>query len=259
MKTLTLLLLIAPATLGCTGLAPAVKNPRSPEAWRSYWLAQHADDMKQPAPDPDPPHPVGHGQTVLLYPGMTIGKEMFDSMAERLRRDGFTPVLYEDPELLTDGVVPSAKRLAAEIERVAAASGQERIDVVAQCVGGVVSRYYLELLGGDKRIAHLVTFVSPHHGSAPARIADPVVDWQGMRDIRRDSAVLARVDREPVPATVRFTSIYSCHDDLILPHDTAVVAGAHNVELCAYPVDHFSPFWDPVVYRHVIDGLTAAP
>ena len=189
---------------------------------------------------------------------MTIGKDMFDTMAERLRRDGFSPVLYEDPQLLTDGVVPRRSgwpRRSSRWPRV----GQERIDVVAQCVGGVVSRYYLELLGGEKRIAHLVTFVSPHHGSAPARIADPVVDWQGMRDIRRDSAVLARVDRERVPASVRFTSIYSCHDDLILPHDTSAVAGAHNVELCAYPVDHFSPFWDPVVYRHIIDGLTAAP
>ncbi len=248
-----LVVLVALHAVACAGLGAPAQHPRSPEAWRGYWDAQHRDDMA--ATPVEPAHVVGHGQTVLLVPGMTIGHEMFETMAQRLRRDGFSPVLYEDPALLTDGVVPSAHRLAARVDDLVAAGGGERIDIVAECVGGLVTSYYVRLLGGGTRVGHVVTFVSPHHGSWPAAIAAAVTGWQGLRDIRRDSALVRVVDEYPIPPGVEFTSIYSCHDNLLVPHATAAVDGARNVELCGYPLDHFAGFWDSAVYGLIADAL----
>jgi len=243
---------------GCAGAGPVLRNPASPTAWRGYWLEQHRAELAQ-ATTPGAARPLGHGRTVLLVPGMTIAAELFAPMAERLRRDGFNPVVYEDPALLTTGIEPAAKRLAARIEALVAETGEDRIDVVAQCVGGVTARYYVQRLGGDRRVDHLVTFVSPHHGSLPAVVAADVTGWQGMRDIRRDSALLQAVDAAPFPASVAFTSIYSCHDELLLPRDTAAVKGAVNVELCERrPIGHFDGFWDPGVYQRIVHGLLPA-
>ncbi len=252
MKRLTLVVM-ALGLAGCAGGAGVVKNPASPRAWEGYWLAQYRAELN-PVP-PGEPRALGGGRTVLLVPGLTISKEMFAPMAERLRRDGFHPVLYEDPTLLSTGIVPAAKRLGLAVEALVAQTGEDRIDVVAECVGGVTSRYYLQMLGGDRRIAHLVTFVSPHHGSWPAAIAASVTGWPGMNDIRRHSALLQSVDARPVPATVSFTSIYSCSDGYLFPRDTAVVKGAVNVALCDRPVGHFDGFWDAAVYQHIVEGL----
>ena len=246
-------LVVALQAVGCAGLGGAVRHPDSPEAWRHYWSKQHQDDMASASLGPA--HVVGRGQTVLLVPGMTIGQEMFDTMARRLQRDGFSPVAYQDTALLTDGVIPSARRLAERVEQVVAATGEERIDIVAECVGGVVASYYVRVLGGDKRVAHLITFVSPHHGSLPAGIAAAVTGWQGLRDIRRDSSVVLDVERHPLSSAVQLTSIYSCHDMLLLPHDTAAIPGARNLELCGYPLDHFAGFWR-AVYGLITDALT---
>jgi pimeloyl-ACP methyl ester carboxylesterase len=251
MKAVVVSLLV---TTGCAGTWGVVKSPSSPAAWKTYWLEQNRDELT--LPKPEPPRPLGGGRTVLLIPGMTISGEMFAPMVQRLKGDGFNPIVYEDADLLTTGVVSAAGRLATRVEEVAAQSGQDRIDIIGECVGGVTARYYVQRLGGRRRVRHLVTFVSPHHGSWPAVIAALVTGWQGLDDIRRNSDLLASLDAEPVPNVVSFTSIYGCSDDLLLPHDTAAVKGAINVELCGDGLGHFDGFWDRGIYDQIVAGLS---
>jgi hypothetical protein len=195
---------------------------------------------------------------VLLVPGMTIGEEFFEPMKARLERDGYRPVLYEDPDLLTTGVVAAAKRLKTKVDALTQQTGEEKIDIVAECVGGVTARAYVAIFGGDQKVEHLVTFVSPHHGSMPASMGAAFTGWQGLRDIRRGSPLIQVLDAHPVSRSVRFTSIYSCDDGYLWPASTARVDGADNVEVCDGRVGHFDGFWDPGVYRTIVAALAAS-
>ena len=50
------------------------------------------------------------------------------------------------------------------VERVRDESGQDRIDILAECTGGVIARHYIQSLGGDEYVRRMVTFVSPQNG-----------------------------------------------------------------------------------------------
>lgn len=236
-----------------------VRSPTSPVAWKRHWLAQYRDALQVDV-TAEPPRASGEGRVVVLVPGMTIAAEFFAPMAARLRRDGFRPIIIEDPALLTTGVEPAARRLAGKIDEVLAKTGADSVDIVAECVGGVTARFYVQQLGGARHVRHLVTFVSPHHGSLPAALVANFTQWPGMHDIELDSELLTSLDRAPFPADVAFTSIFSCDDPYLLPRATAAVQGAFNVELCdARSVGHFDGFWDASIYGHIVDGLRRAP
>src|SRR6185503_13479197 len=110
------------------------------------------------------PAPLEQPRTVLLITGVTIPAEWFDPIKLRLERDGFRPVVYEPPDLLSGDLFHNAELLGEVVERVRNESGQDKIDILAECTGGVIARHYIQSLGGDRYVSRLVTFISPQHG-----------------------------------------------------------------------------------------------
>ena len=49
--------------------------------------------------------------------------------------------------------------------------GYERIHVIGHSLGGLITRYYVQRLGGDSRVHTLVTLGTPHQGTQLARAA----------------------------------------------------------------------------------------
>ncbi len=84
-------------------------------------------------------------------------------------------------------------------------------------------------------------------------MASSVTGWQALKDIKPNSPfmTLQRRDRH----RLRFTSIYSCADTLMVPYSTSAVTGATNVEFCGHYVDHFDPFFDATVYQRILVTL----
>jgi MYXO-CTERM domain-containing protein len=191
---------------------------------------------------------------------VTIPAEWFDPIVARLERDGFRPVVYEPPELLSYDLFEASHDLAEVVERVRAESGQEKIDILAECTGGVIARYYIQSLGGDELVDRMVTFVSPQNGIPKAAWAAKIAGWPALDDLTPGSAFLEAVNSEPLPASVRFTSIYTCTDEYIQPYTTSIIEGANNIGLCDGEfVGHFQTFYDPEIYliMHgaLIEGL----
>ena len=125
---------------------------------------------------------------------------------------------------------------------------------MAECDGGVATRYYLEVLGGDKFVDQAITFVSAHHGTW----ASPLGSWigeQALADITPGSPFLTKLNSVPFPAGLKFTSIYSCNDELMYPYTTSVVDGATNVLFCDHYLGHLDGFWDQVMYGRVLTTL----
>jgi len=251
-RSLALLSLIAVA--GCWELPAGDKT--SPDFWSDYFLDKYADELVVGELEPGPP-PLAEARTVLLITGVTIRDVWFDPIVARLERDGFIPVVYEPPALLTYDLFQASEDLAAVVESVREASGQDRIDILAECTGGLIARYYIQSLGGDAHVSRLVTFVSPQNGVAKAPYAALIAGWPALYDLSPGSAFLRAVNDAPLPADVPITSIYSCTDEYIQPYKTAIIPGATNIGLCDGFVGHFQTFYDPAIYRIMFDALTA--
>ena len=250
--TKSLAILAFVASTGCASLPPG--DMTQPEYWGDVSLNYYAEQLK-PAPLEPGPKALSSPRTVLLVTGVTIKREWFDPIVARLTRDGFKPVVYVPPGLLSGDLLEASKELGVVLERVRAESGQDKIDVLAECTGGVIARYYIQSLGGNQYVSRLVTFVSPQHGLPKAPMANDIVHWPALDDLTPGSDFLEAVNGAPIPDGVKMTSIYSCTDEFIQPYQTSIIPGATNIGLCHGFVAHFQTFFDPEIYLIMHDAL----
>jgi len=231
-------------------------NWKSPEFWADVTLAKYAAKRQWSLDHIEPgPEPLKVPRAVLLITGVTIKAEWFDPIVARLKRDGFNPVVYEPPALLSGSLFKASADLDAVVDEALKNSGQQKIDILAECTGGVIARHYIQSLGGDKKVSRLVTFVSPQHGIGVVPIVARIVGWPALYDLSPGSPFLRAVNDAPMAPGIPVTSIYSCTDAYIQPYWTSMIPGATNIGLCSGVVDHFQTFYDPKIYLLMHDAL----
>lgn len=98
-----------------------------------------------------------------------------------------------------------------------AAVGGGRIDIIAHSLGGLVSRCYLQLLGGARRVDRLITLGTPHHGTHAANFIPSAL----VRQLLPESSFLEHLNAQPVPEGLQVTSIIAGRDLLIQPVSSA--------------------------------------
>jgi len=256
------------AVVGCTGntepaaeedsetVSEELSSPFAPEFWGQLYLNKYSRQLKWSMDHIEAgPAPITKPRTVLLITGVTIKAAWLDPIAARLKRDGFKTVVYEPPGLLSGSLFQASVDLGAVVDRVRAESGEDKIDILAECTGGLISRHYIQSLGGDKKVGRLVTFVSPQNGINKLPLVSGFVNWPALRDLTPGSAFLRAVQSKPLPASVPMTSIYTCTDEYIRPYQTSIVAGATNIGLCNGFVGHFQTMYDPAIYLVMHDAL----
>jgi triacylglycerol lipase len=105
-----------------------------------------------------------------------------------------------------------AQQLAAKIDRTFAPDRQ--IDLLGFSMGGLVSRYYLQRLGGMQRVQRFITISTPHKGTIAANFSMR----PGCMQMRPQSAFMqdlsSDVDRLQ---ELNFTSLWTPFDLIILP------------------------------------------
>ena len=112
---------------------------------------------------------------------------------------------------------------------------RQPIFVVGFSLGGLVARYYLEILGGAARCRGLVTVSTPHAGTLTAYL----IGGEGARDLRPFSPFLRTLWRgEPRLAALPLTSLWNPADLVIFPSFSSVGWAAKNqVVFCSsHPV-----------------------
>lgn len=163
---------------------------------------------------------------VILLHGLFQNRSCLLPLAWRLRGAGFDCVVsintpaWHDLETLTE-------RVRHTLERVCAVTGAEQVHLVGHSMGGITARAFLQRQDGAARVASCVTLGSPHRGSKLAPLA---VTRLG-RSLRPGSTLLTRLNTAPLPNEVRFTAIYSRHDNIVVPAGNAQLDGADHIEL----------------------------
>ncbi len=244
------------AALGtCAGLPAG--NMKDPHYWGDYMLDKYEAERQVPAHLEPGPAPLAHPRTVLLITGVTIPAVWFDPIKARLVRDGFRPVVYEPPALLSGDLFENSEALATVVDTIRAQTGEAKIDILAECTGGLIARHYIQSLGGDEHVSRLVTFISPQHGLPKASLAFDVAGWPALSDLTPGSEFLHAVNDAPMPANVPITSIYTSTDEYIQPFETSIIPGATNIDVGDHGfVGHFEFFWNPDIYLVMHTALT---
>lgn len=70
----------------------------------------------------------------------------------------------------TKTIAQNAEELARYIAGVKRSTGAQTVDLVAHSMGGLISRYYIDRLMGDRDVAQLIMLGSPHGGTSCASL-----------------------------------------------------------------------------------------
>jgi triacylglycerol lipase len=102
----------------------------------------------------------------------------------------------------------------------------EKFDLVAYSMGGLVSRYYIQKMGGYRRVRRFVTLSTPNHGTVWAWLSGRA----GVKEMRPDSPMLRELNADVSKlAPLDYTSIYTPFDLSIVPPASSRMPAARNV------------------------------
>ncbi|OCC07473.1 Extracellular esterase EstB precursor [Streptomyces sp. PTY087I2] len=192
---------------------------------------------------------------VVLLHGFIDNRSAFVVLRRALTRHGRRlESLNYSP--LTRDVRTAAELLGRHVEEICARTGHGRVDIVGHSLGGLIARYYVQRLGGDRRVRTLVTLGTPHGGTAvaPGAGVHPIV-----RQMRGGSSVIEEL-RGPAPGCrTRFVSFWSELDQVMVPVETACVdhpdLDAVNVRVTG--IGHLALPVHPTVAAAVREALEA--
>lgn len=123
------------------------------------------------------------------------------------------------------------EELAAQLKEVADRElpGQ-RFDIVSHSMGGLISRYYVQKLGGDARARRLITMATPNHGTILARLHP----GQGARQMQPGSAFLEALNADDeVWQRVPLINFYTPCDLVIIPFTSSRMKAGRNIRTWA--------------------------
>jgi triacylglycerol lipase len=161
------------------------------------------------------------GTPILLVHGLGDNRSVFTMLRRTLRRYGFGRVRTVNYSPLTSDVRTAARALGRQVEALCQQTGYEQIHVVGHSLGGIIARYYVQCLSGDKRVHTLVTLGSPHRGTWVASAVARVLPLRLCRQLRPDSHLMAELAAPAPDCSTRFLSVWTDHDQLIRPARSA--------------------------------------
>lgn len=156
---------------------------------------------------------------VLLLYGFMSTRRTFEVLERRLRRDGYCVWSINLGGLFdafnTRGIDESAEKVRDKVDRLYARHPEMGpLSIIGHSKGGLIGRYYVQRLGGDRRVKNLVTLATPHNGSPTAYLGCLTTGlfaksvWQ----MTPMSPFIRRLQIGAFPRGVRLVSIYSKQD-----------------------------------------------
>lgn len=195
------------------------------------------------------PRPEAGPYPVLLIHGFLCNSGFWYPAVRRLRarRVGRIFTINLEPPLAS--ISRYTREVAAVVEEIKKLTGAPRVILVGHSMGGLVARAYAQR-GGVENVARIITIGTPHHGTSLAWFAT----GDNVAQMRPHSTWLESLNAEP-PA-VPITCIYSVHDNLVAPQDSARLDSAKNIPVSG--IGHLRLGSDPAVLRLVEEEIREA-
>ncbi|MDB9541086.1 triacylglycerol lipase [Anabaenopsis tanganyikae CS-531] len=155
--------------------------------------------------------------SVLLIHGIEDTGAVFNTMASYLRQQGW-PVYTLD--LVPNNAAVGLDILAQQVsDYILNTFGPHKpIDLVGFSMGGIISRYYVQRLGGINRVHRLITISSPHNGTLMAYASQR----PGCLQMRSNSRFIQDLNGDAqILDQINFTSIWTPYDLMIVPANSS--------------------------------------
>lgn len=187
---------------------------------------------------------------IVFVHGYMQNRVGFFGLARSLARAGLGPMFgFNYPWF--SSIASNAQRLERFVESVCKETGSAAVDLVCHSMGGLIA---VEMMRDEARrdslkVRRCVTIASPHAG----------VMWQGpllgfgAASLKRGSKLLvAQADQK---LTIPCLSVYSTHDNIVHPKESASLAlrGGRDIEVDG-PA-HLAILFSPKVAEHVAEFL----
>ncbi|WP_406728291.1 alpha/beta fold hydrolase [Streptomyces sp. GD-15H] len=171
----------------------------------------------------------------------------------------------------------SAEQLDAFVDKVLAATGATKADLVGHSQGGMMPRYYLKFLGGADEVSALVGIAPSNHGTTLGGLTNLLPYFPGAGDLLNEttpalaqqvvgSDFLTRLNAggDTVPG-VRYTVLATRYDEVVTPYRSQYLSGPNvrNVllqDLCPLDLsEHLAiGVLDRIAFHEVANALDPA-
>ncbi len=162
---------------------------------------------------------------VLLVHGIWDTAKVFRRMIPFLNERGLK--VYDldlAPNNGTKGLDDLAQQVAHKVESTFGA--EQPFDLLGFSMGGIVSRYYVQRLGGINKIQRFITLSAPSHGTVIAYFNQGL----GCVQMRPNSSLLKDLNSDAqMLSQINFTSIWTPYDMMIVPADSSKMPVGDNV------------------------------
>lgn len=183
-------------------------------------------------------------QLVVFVHGYFASAGVWNPLADHLVEQGVAPRQLHFNYAPTGSIESHARRLQRAVER---AHPHGPVSVVAHSLGGLIARWYIQLLGG--RVDALVAMGTPHHGTDRAR------GWplNLARELSPGSSALrALAATRHRLAKTRVTCVVGGIDMLVAP-ESAALEGASTLTLP--DTGHHGLIYHPAAWSAVVDAV----
>ena len=276
------------AATSFAGIARASTFPVNYDFIAGATLTLFAPDTPPPGADNFSCKPsAAHPYPVVLVNG-TFGNmdDNWQAGAPLLANHGYCVFAFNyggtsaaSPVQATGEMAASAAQLSAFANEVLAATGAAKVDLVGHSQGGMMSRYYINFLGGAAKVDKLVAIAPTNYGTTLDGLAT-LASLLGVSSLingglsavceacveqEQGSAFLKNLNARPTVAGVRYTVIESVDDEVVTPYTNAFLPAAANVTNITVNAqcpldgsDHAEIAADPVALADMLNALDPA-
>lgn len=195
------------------------------------------------------PYPV-----VLVHGTVESQRSNFNAISPQLKNDGYCVYTFNyGAGAFTAGqfyglasVSSSAAELKTFVDKVLASTRKSKVDIVGHSQGGMMSRWYIQFLGGASKVNKLVALAATNKGttfSGIAGLADIVpglaetfvYSWcASCKDQIVGSATLTQLNAGGgTSPNVKYTNIVTKYDEVVTPYTNGYLSGSNvkNIEV----------------------------
>lgn len=164
---------------------------------------------------------------VLLIHGIFDTIRIFEKMSRYLKKLGWEVYsLNLVPNYGILGLDKLAEQVADYVNKTFPPN--QPLDLIGFSMGGIVSRYYVQRLGGIDKVENFITISAPHNGTLTGyalNLAAPIQmrpKSNFLENLNQDIALLDKTN---------FTSIWTPYDAMILPPKSSQVPVGRDIKI----------------------------
>jgi len=179
----------------------------------------------------------------LLVHGYFHNRGVFIPLRIRFWKDKISNVFTLNMRPAFASIEDYANQVEEKVNKIISLTNCKKVNLLTHSMGGLVARYYIQELGGSSNVNLCITLACPHNGTKFAILAK----GKNGREMRPGSRFLLKLHNGKKDFTKKIISIWSDFDNMIIPHENAILDGAKNIKL-EY-LGHVAFLLSPRVYK----------